>query len=374
MSVDNCVTSLDTIEEVEAFIEQSEEIMLSAKFDLRGWKYNEAKSTFHQDAVESPAHEGNVAVLGLEWNTEHDILRCAHKDVFDVIPVTKRSILSSANQLFDPLGMLNPVTLRFKISMQDCWRAKLSWDAELPDELAKKFLKLKSDLTYVNKLEIPRRLAINSKVRSNLSLHVFCDASQLAYACCIYLRSENEEGVSCRLVQSRSRVAPLKPVTVSRLELLACTIGMRLMKTIKQDLNMEDVISFYWTDSMNTLHWIKNEEEWGVFVMNRVREIRNYSSKNEWNHVPGTMNPADLPSRGCSMDTLISKRWHDGPSWLREDKKLWPIRKVMVDKEIINSERKKTIVTLTVTENNEFDYLTNVSSFVKIVRITARIR
>ncbi|GBL97760.1 hypothetical protein AVEN_184753-1, partial [Araneus ventricosus] len=149
---------------------------------------------------------------------------------------------------------------------------------------------------------------------------------------------------------------------------------MRLMKTIKQDLNMEDVISFYWTDSMNALHWIKNEEEWGVFVMNRDREIRNYSSKNEWNHVPGTMNPADLPSRGCSMDTLISERCHDGPSWLRQDKELSPISEVMVDKEIINSERKKTIVTLAVTENNEFDYLTNVSSFVKIVRMTAWIR
>ncbi|GBO35810.1 hypothetical protein AVEN_24542-1 [Araneus ventricosus] len=98
MYVDNCVTSLDTIEEVESFIEQSKEIMLSAKFDLRGWKYNEAKSTFQRAAVESPAHEGNVSVLGLAWNTEHDILRCAHKDVFDAIPVTKRSILSSAHR------------------------------------------------------------------------------------------------------------------------------------------------------------------------------------------------------------------------------------------------------------------------------------
>ncbi|GBM48009.1 hypothetical protein AVEN_34345-1 [Araneus ventricosus] len=90
MYVDNCVTSLDTIEEVEFFIEQSKEIMLSAKFDLKGWRYNEAKSKFHRAAVESAAHEGNVSVLGLEWNTEDDALRCAHKeDVFDAIPVNK---------------------------------------------------------------------------------------------------------------------------------------------------------------------------------------------------------------------------------------------------------------------------------------------
>ncbi|XP_055950987.1 uncharacterized protein LOC129985100 [Argiope bruennichi] len=262
MYVDNCVTSLDSIEEVEAFIEHSKEIMMSAKFDLREWRFNKDKSTFHRTGEKSPAHEENVSVLGLEWNPEDDTLRCAYKkDVFEAIPLTKRSILSPANQLFDPLGILSPVTVRFKILMQDCWRAKLSWDAELSDELVKKFLKLKRDLTYVDNLTIPRRLVINLKERNNLSFHVFCDASQLAYATCIYLRCENEEGVSCQLIQSRSQVAPLKPVTVSRLELLVCTIGIRLMTTIKRDLHMEDVTTFYWTDSMNTLHWIRNEED-----------------------------------------------------------------------------------------------------------------
>ncbi|GBN68123.1 hypothetical protein AVEN_224635-1 [Araneus ventricosus] len=101
--------------------------MLSAKFDKRGYRYNEAKPTFRRVAVESPAHEGNVSVLGLEWNTEDDTLKCAHKeDIFDAIPVTKTLILSSANQLFGPLGMSSPVSLKFKILMQDCWRAKLS--------------------------------------------------------------------------------------------------------------------------------------------------------------------------------------------------------------------------------------------------------
>ncbi|XP_055933001.1 uncharacterized protein LOC129963022 [Argiope bruennichi] len=357
-------------EEVEAFIEHSKEIMMSVKFDLRGCRFSKDKSTFHRTGEKSPAQEENVSVLGLEWNPEDDTLRCAYKkDVFEAIPLTKRSILSSANQLFDPLGILSPVTVRFKILMQDCWRAKLSWDAELSDELAKKFLKLKRDLTYVDNLTIPRRLVINLKERNNLSFHVFCDASQLAYATCIYLRSENEEGVSCQLVQSRSRVAPLKPVTVSRLEL--DTIGIRLMTTIKRDLHMEDVTTFYWTDSMNALHWIRNEEDWGVFVMNRVREIRNYSSKGEWNHIPGTFNPADLPSRGCSVVTLLSQHWHDGPSWLMQDEKYWAVSEAMVDKKIINSEKKKTIVTLAATKNEEFDYLTNISSFDKIARIIA---
>ncbi|KAF8768453.1 hypothetical protein HNY73_021271 [Argiope bruennichi] len=144
--------------------------MMSAKFDLRGWRFNEVISTFHRTGEESSAHEENVSVLGLEWNSEDDILRCAYKqDVFDAIPLIKRSILSSANQLFDPLGILSSVTLKFKILMQDCWGAKLSWDAELSDELAKKFLKLKSDLTYVDNLTFPRRLAVSEGRLRNLS-------------------------------------------------------------------------------------------------------------------------------------------------------------------------------------------------------------
>ncbi|GFT42527.1 DUF1758 domain-containing protein [Trichonephila clavipes] len=70
----------------------------------------------------------------------------------------------------------------------------------------------------------------------NLSLHVFCDASKAAYATCIFLRSENENSASCQLVQARSRVAPLKSISIPRLELLACTIGARLARTVKEDL------------------------------------------------------------------------------------------------------------------------------------------
>ncbi|GFS83231.1 uncharacterized protein NPIL_660691 [Nephila pilipes] len=90
--------------------------MLSAKFDLRGWRHNENESTFHRPNVESPLHEEIVSVLGLGWNTGEDTVRYLHKeDVFDSLPVTIRSIPSTTNQQFAPLGILSSVTLRFKI-------------------------------------------------------------------------------------------------------------------------------------------------------------------------------------------------------------------------------------------------------------------
>lgn len=384
--VDNCVTSFNTEEEMKQFIEQSKQIMADAKFDLRGWRHNETRySTSEKMDIDYHTSKNNemnfqdsdsVPVLGLEWNVFEDTLCCTPKDnnlTFGVA-VTKRTILSFANQLFDPLGFLSPVTLILKVLVQDCWKAKFSWDDELPDEISKKFLKWRKDVIRVQEVKISRRLLFSHKGKNELSFHVFCDASQQAYATCVYLRNENASGVFCRLVQARSRVAPLKPITISRLELLACTIGVRLLKTIKEDLQLGDIPSFYWTDSMNALHWIRNEEQWGVFVMNRVQEIRRCSNPHEWNHVPGVLNPADLPSRGCSLQTLISKKWHEGPLWLKQEQGSWPSTEISPDKEIVNSEKRKTIVSSLTTSAEEFSYFTRISSFEKIVRITAWIR
>ncbi|GIY00956.1 hypothetical protein CEXT_605991 [Caerostris extrusa] len=110
-----------------------------------------------------------------------------------------------------------------------------------------------------------------------MSIHVFCDACKTSYATCIFLRNEFQDQVTCQLLQARSRVAPLKNITIVRLELLACCIGARLADTVKKDLKLEDVDVFYWSDSMDALHWIKKEGPWKTFVENRVKEIRKLS-------------------------------------------------------------------------------------------------
>ncbi|UYV71957.1 hypothetical protein LAZ67_9001340 [Cordylochernes scorpioides] len=141
------------------------------------------------------------------------------------------------------------------------------------------------------------------------TLHIFCDASQFAYATCIFLRIEKEDRVDIQLIQARTRVSPLKKLTIPRLELLACLIGARLAANVIQDLDFEEIPRFYWTDSTNALCWIQREDNWAAFVMNRVKEIHNLSSPESWRHITGRLNPADLPSRGCSAETLKETRW-----------------------------------------------------------------
>ncbi|GIX68485.1 reverse transcriptase [Caerostris darwini] len=348
MYVDNCVAIVKSEADLTKFINESREIMALGKFELRGWQHNSFESlrdNCNESQNASPILQ-DIPVLGLLWNIERDTLKIDVRNdtQSESVKVTKRYILSKCHKIFDPIGITAPITLIPKILLQETWKIKANWDDILPEEIAHKFEKWDRQLHQLNKLEIPRW--IQGHKNSKHSLHVFCDASQQAYATCIFLRSVNQQGVTCHLVAARSRVAPLKSISISRLELLGCCIGLRLAKTICTDLEeLGGIPVYYWSDSMNCLYWIKNDEQWATFVMNRVKEIRTGSESLQWNYVPGNLNPADLPSRGCSVNTLIARRWWEGPAWLTEEEELWPISNLYPDKNVVNAEKKKSVVT-----------------------------
>lgn len=112
------------------------------------------------------------------------------------------------------------------------------------------------------------------------TLHVFSDASKSAYASGAFIRIEEGNTVIVNLVQAKARVAPLKRLSINRLELLGCLIGARLSNNIKKDMELPDMQVIYWTDSSNALHWITKEDQWGIYVWNRVTEIRSLSNVN----------------------------------------------------------------------------------------------
>ncbi|XP_072380765.1 uncharacterized protein [Diabrotica undecimpunctata] len=105
------------------------------------------------------------------------------------------------------------------------------------------------------------------------SLHMFSDASKKAYAVVVFLRVVRND-VSIFLVAAKSRVAALKKISIPRLELLAATIGVRLYQSVKRQFS-QYVESYFWSDSTTVLSWIQREDDWSVFVFNRVQEIRN---------------------------------------------------------------------------------------------------
>ncbi|GBO46939.1 hypothetical protein AVEN_177282-1, partial [Araneus ventricosus] len=140
--------------------------------------------------------------------------------------------------------------------------------------------------------------------------------------------------------------------------------------TTKSDLGLEDVPICCWSDSVNVLYWIKGKENWGTFVNNRVQEIRRLTNPEDWKHIAGILNPADLPSRGCSAEELTESLWWEGPSWLKKPREEWPLSEACPDFAIINSERKRTVASIN-SELKELNYLSEISSYEKIIRVTA---
>ncbi|GBM98591.1 hypothetical protein AVEN_215101-1 [Araneus ventricosus] len=303
--VDNCVTSLDSELEMRKFILESQIIMSSDNFNLRGWKSN-----FHSIVPNGDTStDENVSVLGLVWHMDTDTLSCKIEQTVTLEkPITKRLVLAIAHQIFDPTGFTTPVMLIPKLILQETWNLKLKWDDTLPDDLVRKFKSWYRQLYLIANIRVPRWFSISPTTES-LSVHVFCDASQKAYATCIFLRVNQGDKIVVTLVYARSRVAPVKTVTIPRLELLACLIGARLLSSVINDLKLYDVNIYCCTDSTTALCWIQRDQNWATFVQNRVREIRSLTSPTVWRHVPGALNAADLISRGCSGEQLLQGKW-----------------------------------------------------------------
>lgn len=205
-------------------------------------------------------------------------------------------MLSLAQKVFDPVGFTCPATLVPKLLLQKTWEQKLPWDTEVNEEIGYLFRTWLKDLSVLSDIRVPRWIFAGPGESEDIQLHIFCDASKNAYAVVIFLRCVYNDQVYLRLIAGKSRVAPMKTVTIPRLELLAAVIGTRLTTAVKKGLG-ESVKCIFWTDSSTVLSWISRNENWSPFVYNRINEIRNATLVEEWRHVPGVLKPADLPSR-----------------------------------------------------------------------------
>ncbi|GFT05009.1 DUF5641 domain-containing protein [Nephila pilipes] len=207
---------------------------------------------------------------------------------------------------------------------------------------------------------------------SNLSIHTFVDASKTAYAACIFLRSESCRGsVTVQLLQARSRIAPMKTITIPRLELMAAVIGARLFSSMKQSLKLPYMKTYFWTDSSTVLTWITRREQWSVFVANRISEITKLTTSEDWLHISTDQNPADILSRGCGPKQLQKCKWWQGPAWLQNPKEQWPKSAVNIDEKEVEIEKRKSVISANNTEleSISLQLARRFSRFSKMVRV-----
>nr|XP_022907792.1 uncharacterized protein LOC111419242 [Onthophagus taurus] len=369
--VDNCIASVQTEQILRCFIEESSMIMEEARFDLRGWEFSRQ--------ICSPDYK-HTPLLGLEWDKRLDTLKLNTdflKDLEKLLqePITKRVMLSLAQRVFDPIGFTCPATLLPKLMLQKTWEKKIGWDVSVDLEIEETFRNWVKELNDLRTIEIPRWVRSGPGEAEQLSVHTFCDASQNAYAAVIFLRGVYEGKVFIRLLAAKSRISPLKKITIPRLELLAAVVGARLYGSVRDGLAVE-ADNYFWSDSTTVISWIHRNEDWGTFVHNRVAEIRRTTHSDKWRFVPGILNPADLPSRGCGVKFLLHSGWWEGPRWLYGDPKSWPEHEGMQYDELeINREKKKKITSSLLNTGDHMNedelHLTYFSKYLKTRRMIA---
>ncbi|XP_068739617.1 uncharacterized protein [Montipora capricornis] len=283
----------------------------SGGFNMRKWVSN---STLVQERIEEHERE---SPLDVDISTKPvEECKIQEEETNNGCPITKRSILAATSKLYDPLGILSPVIILWKIIFQSVCKSKMGWDDPVEMLIHEQWLKLTQDLKMVGVVQLNRHY-FHGKSLSELEsvqIHGFADASERAYGAVVYLRVELADGtVFTELVTSRTRVAPINGYTIPRLELRGALVLARLINSIltafKGTFRVDSV--FCWSDSQIALWWI-----WGVnrefkqFVQNRVVEIRGL--------------------------LVANQLWSNGPEFLLKGKDAWP--NLPVNPEVISTE------------------------------------
>ncbi|XP_036346935.1 uncharacterized protein LOC118756275 [Rhagoletis pomonella] len=209
--------------------------------------------------------------------------------------------------------------------MQNVWRSGVNWDDAIGAKEREEWQSWVRLLPEIGNIRVPR-CYLNASTSHNIQLHVFCDASEAAYAAVAYLRADLKGEVSCTLVASKTRVAPLKPVSIPRLELMGAIIGLHLSKLIKQEVTLPVTKTIFWTDSKNVLHWIRSDaRRYNQFVALRVGEILESSNPFDWRWVPSAENVADEGTKCNQYERMDGdSRWFRAPEFLVLPPKMWP--------------------------------------------------
>ncbi|KAF5302055.1 hypothetical protein FQR65_LT19138 [Abscondita terminalis] len=323
--MDDLLTGSDSLSELYEIQKRLYELLFSAGFELRKWASNSneilaelAHTSGDNYVLRFDDDATHLKTLGVYWAPNSDIIQ--YYTSISTVPgrVTKRSILSNIAQIFDPLGLLGPAIVVAKLLMQNLWKLNITWDESVPMHIHTRWIEFLGDLSNLPTIKINRRVVFHAN--STYEIHGFCDASTVAFAACVYVRSISDNGnISCNLMCSKSRVAPLKVVTLPRLELCAAVLLAELVSRVKDSLRMNINNFYYYSDSMIALCWIKScPTRWGTFVSHRIGNIQERSDPRNWYHVPSAENPADLLSRGVALSKLRdSDLWWTGPHWLR---------------------------------------------------------
>ncbi|UYV77268.1 hypothetical protein LAZ67_15000295, partial [Cordylochernes scorpioides] len=376
--MDDLLTGCPTVEDAKGLMQQLIAVLGSGGFVLRKWVSNETSIIEDLpsllrgkgEVMEFNRKESNVNVLGIQWDPSYDTLNISCKSGPADIK-SKRQIVSAISRIYDPCGWLSPTTVVLKLLLQELWKLKIGWDEDIPASIQRKWNTFEREMKHFQQISIPRCIFQRNLLISNMQMHGFCDSSELAYSAVCYLRITYENNqIETILLTAKTKVAPIKKITIPRLELCAALMLAQLQSQTTQALPFKIDEQFYWTDSKIVLAWITSEsKKWQIFVANRVAKIQDLTAAHSWQYISGKQNPADLATRGILPSCLInSKLWCHGPVWLTLDGSE-NIPSFTIDPSM-GLEERSVILHATIAEPCP-EFFSKYSSFTKLLRVIA---
>ncbi|XP_049316212.1 uncharacterized protein LOC109579356 [Bactrocera dorsalis] len=362
--MDDLMTGANSVEECKYIQRNISKHLQEFGFHLRKWLSNQnsitnnISNTGDNEVIQIEENEA-VKTLGLHWNPQEDQFQFKINLKNSKI-ITKRSVLSQLAQIFDPLGWLSPIIIIAKLYIQKLWTLQSSWDNQLSEDLQKEWMQFIKKLYLIENIRVPRW--IGTCMDSQIQMHGFCDASERAYAAVIYIKKGN----NVKLLTAKTKVNPLKNrKTIPKLELCAAHLLAKLISKVMKTISICQAI-YAWSDSTITLSWIENSKNKDKFIRNRIDDIKMLTSKVKWKHVSSKDNPADVASRGISVEKISNLDiWWYGPKWLKLSESQWPEVKTNDSARIL----------LTSKDQNEFmdNLISRYSSWLKLQRVMAYI-
>jgi hypothetical protein len=341
--VDNILGVRNSTEEGWKYYETAKRLLADVKMNVRQWSTND-DDLWEKIPEKDRASSRVTKVMGMIWDTEADeiSLRPPKKkipDIISAVSVTKRQLVSMISSFFDPCGFFSPILIRGKMLVQELWKAQVKWDDSIPDSMLQELSFLVQEMICLQEIKVPRWIKVTAKIQ----LHSFSDASGKAYGAVSYLRCEQGDGsVKVNIIFAKGRLVPIKAVTIPKLELTAMVLAKRISVFVVNQLRLEIDEVHIWTDSMCTLQWIHSTKVRSVYVENRVKEIRaekTYRTR----FVPSEENPADILSRGSSVESLQKNDlWWHGPSFLMHPESKWP-KTDKIDFDAVEEDKDKAV-------------------------------
>ncbi|XP_075243751.1 uncharacterized protein LOC142338003 [Convolutriloba macropyga] len=228
--------------------------------------------------------------------------------------MTQRKVLSMAASLFDPVGLISPFAIRIRCILQRIIKEGRNWVQPVSECYQQELQEWMDEFDSMTSMEIPRCLITSTN--GTHQLHTFTDASMSAIAAIVYTRTTKANGSSTTpYVISKTKVAPIKQLSIPKLELEAAALGAELAGFCESEMTTTISSKHFWTDSAATLGWIKSKQKQKMYIANRLTKIHENSNPDNWRHILGKMNPADHGTRGL-IPSDIPKPWLQPPDFL----------------------------------------------------------